>query len=115
MPSDLGLQVKQQRKALNAQESRQLSTCLSHPNTYFCPPLLHRTAVLLALSLRFLFLLSSNWAAPRNLWLGSCGVWCHLPVPLRCGVLGGRRERGRGPPLQLVWGVYGARSSPPLR
>lgn len=38
MPSDLGLQVKQQRKALNAQESRQLSTCLSHPNTYFCPP-----------------------------------------------------------------------------
>lgn len=107
MPSDLGLQVKQQRKALNAQESRQLSTCLSHPNTYFCPPLLHRTAVLLALSLRFLFLLSSNWAAPRNLWLGSCGVWCHLPVPLRCGVLGGRRERDRGPPLQLAWECMG--------
>lgn len=77
------------------------------PKHLFLSPLLHRTAVLLPLSLRFLFLLSSNWAAPRNLWLGSCGVSCHLPVPLRCGVLGGRRERGRGPPLQLAWECMG--------
>lgn len=114
MPSDLGLQVRQQRKALNTQETRQLSTCLSHPNTYFCPPLLHWTAVLLALSLRFLFLLSSPRAAPRNPWLGSGGVW--VPPAHAPEVWGARGAQGagQGPPSALGVGARGARTSPPL-
>lgn len=115
MPSDLGLQVKQQRKALNAQESRQLSTCLSHPNTYFCPPLLHRTAVFFCFNPRvFISAFLQLGCSQKSV----AGELRGLVPPARAPEVWGARGAqgaGQGPPTAAGMGVYGARSSPPLR